>query len=114
MSWLASCILALFHAVYYVINIVRSFRASRARPPNPLAAKRKQVPTHLALLLATDNDTVSVKSEDKLLENILQVVSWCRTAGIPRLTVYDRDGEFKAMIVALLSAHTHIFVYRSP
>lgn len=92
MSWLASFILSLFHAVYYVINIASTFRASLVRPPNPLVAKRKQVPTHLALLLATNNATVDEAFEYQLLDNVQEAISWCRAAGIQRLTVYDRDG----------------------
>ena len=94
MSWLASLVLSLFHAVYYVINVFASLRASRSRPPKPLNAARKQLPTHLALLFATDRDSAAESFEEYLLENIQQAISWCRAVGIQRLTVYDRGGEF--------------------
>lgn len=102
MSWLASCILYVFHAVYYVINLASSLRAMLDPPPNPLAGKRKQVPTHLALLVTTDQDALSESLEQELLDNIQQAVSWCRTAGVQRLTVYDREGEFPATECYLL------------
>ncbi|EKM61099.1 uncharacterized protein PHACADRAFT_190237 [Phanerochaete carnosa HHB-10118-sp] len=93
MAWPASLVLFLFHAVYYVINIFSSLRVSLGRPPKPLEAKRKQLPTHLALLFATDRDGVMEKIEEQLLVNIQQAISWCRAVGIQRLTVYDRDGS---------------------
>lgn len=93
MSWLASLVLSLFHAVYYVSNVWSSLRASLGRPPNALAAKRKQLPTHLALLFATDQNGTIESFEEHLLENIQQAITWCRAAGIQRLTVYDREGE---------------------
>lgn len=107
MSWLASCVLYLFHVVYYLINVVSSYRASLTRPPNPLSAKRKQVPTHLALLLTTDKNIPVEEYEEELLENAHQAVSWCRAVGIQRLTVYDREGQFAAIVIALrpLSAY---------
>ncbi|KIP11370.1 hypothetical protein PHLGIDRAFT_124784 [Phlebiopsis gigantea 11061_1 CR5-6] len=92
MSWLASFILSLFHAVYYVFNAVSTFRASLARPPNPLAAKRKQVPTHLALLLNNNSAAVDEAFECQLLDNVQEAISWCRAAGVQQLTVYDREG----------------------
>ena len=101
MSWLASCILSLFHAVYYLINVVSSYRARQARPPNPLTVKRKQVPTHLALLLTTNENVPIEAFESELLDNVQQTVSWCRTAGIQRLTVYDREGKWRQTIQRL-------------
>ena len=92
MSRLASFILSLFHTVYYILNVVSTLRASVVRPPNLLAAKRKQVPTHLALLLTTENAVIDEAFEFQLVDNIQETVSWCRAAGIQRLTVYDRDG----------------------
>ena len=94
MSWLASLVLSLFHAVYYVINVFSSLRASFGRPPNPLEAKRKQLPTHLALLFATDSDGIFDGLEAQLLDNVQEAIAWCRAVGIQRLTVYDREGEF--------------------
>ena len=92
MSWLASTFLSLFHTVYYLLNVLSVLRARFAQPPKPLADKRKQVPTHLALLLATSNATVDEAFEYQLLDNVQEAISWCRAAGIQRLTVYDRDG----------------------
>ncbi|GJE86181.1 hypothetical protein PsYK624_022610 [Phanerochaete sordida] len=93
MSWLASLVLSLFHAVYYVINVFSSLRFSRGRPPKPLEAARKQLPTHLALLFATDRDSALENLDELLLENIQQAISWCRAVGIQRLSVYDREGS---------------------
>lgn len=92
MSWLTSCLLYIVHAVYYLFNLASSLRRTFASKPNPLTVKRKQVPTHLALLLASDEDGIPESLEQHVLENVLQVVAWCRSVGIARLTLYDRQG----------------------
>jgi len=57
-----------------------------------LTAKRKHIPTHLAVLLVSDNDLDSSITEGIFVETVENAVQWCRIVGIPRLTVYDSEG----------------------
>lgn len=93
MSWLASFALYVFHAIYYVANFISSIRRHFTNAPRPLDAQRKQVPSHLALVLASDENGPTEGLEECMLDNVEEVVSWCRAAGIRKLTVYDRRGE---------------------
>jgi dehydrodolichyl diphosphate syntase complex subunit NUS1 len=93
MSWLASLALYVLHAIYAMANIVTSWREGySAREPHPLVAKRSKLPRHVAVLLASDLDTVSDIFEQDILQNLQEVVGWCREVGIQRLTLYDRAG----------------------
>ena len=92
-SWLATLVLYLIHAVYALANVVTSWRYRRfAREPYPLVAERSKLPRHLAILLASSYDHVSESFEQDILQNVEQIVGWCKTAGIQRLTLYDRQG----------------------
>ena len=93
MSWLASILLHCIHVLYSLVNAVSSFRQRFNRKPQSLNAERRQIPTHLAVLLTSADNAAPKNQEDKTLENVRDMVEWCREAGIPRLTIYDRQGE---------------------
>ena len=92
MSFLLRSLLHALHFLYHIFTLV----ASRKSHPQPheLSYPRKQVPHHLALLLVADSDE-SMSGDAVLecfLESIQRTVGWCRTVGIGKLTVYDRNG----------------------
>lgn len=91
MSWLASLILALFHVVHWLVTSARRFLAI-PKQPQPLVAQRSKLPTHLALLLVLNPHCDRDAVEETLVESVERAVTWCRAAGINRLTVYDREG----------------------
>ncbi|KAF9651887.1 hypothetical protein BDM02DRAFT_3184135 [Thelephora ganbajun] len=92
MSFLLRSLLHTLHFFYRLFTLV----ASRKSQPQPyeLSYPRKQTPRHLALLLVSDDDGST--SEDAVLEcfleSIRRTVEWCRTVGIRKLTVCDRNG----------------------
>ncbi|KAH9950394.1 hypothetical protein B0H21DRAFT_723256 [Amylocystis lapponica] len=92
MSWLASLTLSVLHAVYWLVTFVKSVRNSFQDTSGPLTAKRRKLPLHLALLLATSHETDSNITEENMIESVERAASWCHAAGIMRLTVYDRGG----------------------
>ncbi|KAI0788477.1 hypothetical protein C8Q75DRAFT_807689 [Abortiporus biennis] len=92
MSWLTSIALYLIHLLYRWIDALSHLKQSIASSPLPLSAQRKQIPKHLALVLASDNSLSVDSFEQEVLENVEQVAHWCRETGIPKLTVYDRNG----------------------
>ncbi len=107
LSWLASIFLLLIHVGYSVVNAARSLREGLcARDPRPLAAKRKQVPSHLAVLFASHDDAALDLFESEMLDNIEQVVAWCQVAGVKRLTVYDRRGTSSSPFYHIVAAHS--------
>ena len=92
-SWLTSYILFLIHLTYALVNAATSlYKLYTTRDPRPLTTKRRQLPSHLAILFACDDDDALDRFEGELLANIEQIVTWCRLVGIKRLTVYDRRG----------------------
>ncbi|KAJ3557736.1 hypothetical protein NM688_g1307 [Phlebia brevispora] len=101
-SWLTSFVLFLIHVGYALVNAATSLRKGYcARDPLPLAIKRKQVPSHIALLFASHDDTSLDRFEGEMLDNIEEVVAWCQVVGIKRLTVYDRKGVLSRSSFAL-------------
>ncbi|KAI0375075.1 hypothetical protein BV20DRAFT_933788 [Pilatotrama ljubarskyi] len=91
MSWLASVILAVLHALYRLVLVFQSvFRSDKE--PRPIAAQRSKLPSHLAVTLVPNAEVDDDANEQYMLNTVEKVVSWCKVAGIRRLTVYDRQG----------------------
>ena len=92
MSFLLRTLLHILHFFYRIFTFI----ASRKPQPLPheLAFPRKQTPHHLALLLVSDDDKSSSGDAvlECFLESIQRTVGWCKTVGIRKLTVYDRNG----------------------
>lgn len=119
MSWLASFVLTLIHAVYSLFIHLRSARTNsrHARIPLPITAKRSKLPKHLGLILAYQDDHDEHEElEDVLIQCCKSVVRWAQEAGIEHLTVYDCDGASSifpnCMVVCsdLLELHRYIGV----
>jgi len=89
---LALCVLHFFYSLFLVILSFRSryFRSA----PRSLSAKRSKVPSHLVLVLASQEPDLCVsEAQGAFLGCIENAITWCRVAGIQRLSVYDRQGE---------------------
>lgn len=97
MSWLASLVLALFHVVHWLVTSARRFLTIWEQP-QPLVAQRSKLPSHLALLLVLNSHCDKGDVEETLVESVERAATWCRAAGIHRLTVYDREGLSKFSI----------------
>ncbi|KAL1739877.1 hypothetical protein HDZ31DRAFT_7443, partial [Schizophyllum fasciatum] len=111
--------LRLVHFVYFICLIVKSrWRHFRRRIPLPLQAPRTRLPKHLAIVLTVDSaasdtlrDDVRARErlEDAIIETVESTVKWCRMLGVPRLTIYDREGRVQDMSAELqkriLSVH---------
>ncbi|KAF9787178.1 hypothetical protein BJ322DRAFT_705903 [Thelephora terrestris] len=92
MLFLLRSLLHVLHFFYYLLTLIASWKS---RPqPHELSYPRKQLPRHLALLLASDGDesTSGDVTLECFLESIQRTVGWCREVGIRKLTVYDREG----------------------
>ncbi|OBZ79860.1 Dehydrodolichyl diphosphate syntase complex subunit Nus1 [Grifola frondosa] len=113
MSWLASFALGVLHALYWLVNSFRYLRHRLDKDPLPLPTKRTKLPTHLALILAADCGMDTEDAEKDMIGNVERVASWCRTVGIHRLTVYDRQGvlakssiDVRQRLLALYQNHS--------
>jgi len=91
-SCLACLALAVLHAVYWLLTFCKSFYAHLRDEPAPLLSGRKQLPTHLALVLVGDPTFDLVRTESAFVTSAERAASWCHAVGIQRLTVYDRAG----------------------
>lgn len=64
-----------------------------APTPKPLLARRRRIPTHLAVILVPDAENYDARVEETVMEECVeQVVDWCKELGMQRLSIYERDG----------------------
>ncbi|EIW64594.1 uncharacterized protein TRAVEDRAFT_25727 [Trametes versicolor FP-101664 SS1] len=100
MSWLASALLSLIHALYRLVLVFQSvFRP--ATEPQPITAERSKLPQHLALALVPNPEADDEANEQYLLNSVEKVAGWCQLAGIRRLSVYDREGVLSRSSIEL-------------
>ncbi|KAH7104120.1 hypothetical protein BKA62DRAFT_693616 [Auriculariales sp. MPI-PUGE-AT-0066] len=94
MSWAASTVLFLVHALYRAYCFVRHAwrslvrRKVRIEAIGPLSKK----PQHLGVILAQRTDFQSPEHVEAMTESACRVVDWCRQLQIPHVSVYDRTG----------------------
>jgi len=90
---LSSLCLRVLHLLYslavYATIIWNHFNRTK---PQPLSAKRTKSPSHLALLLVHSDELGIDATEKCFVECVVRAVTWCRTVGIEKLTVYDSQG----------------------
>ena len=92
-AWLAFGALQLLHLVYFATRtFYQLYSHLRRRPPQPLSAPRKKIPTHLAIAFAVDRELDKETKEITLLESVERVSKWSREVGIEALTIYDEEG----------------------
>ena len=103
MSWLATVLLYLLHALYKLVLVFKSLLARFSQEPLPLAFERSKIPQHLALSLVFNPDADEETNEKYMLNSVEKVAAWCQVAGIRRLTVYDHAGAFYSRYIRTLS-----------
>lgn len=83
----AALLLRAIHALYALFLLLHALLTHAVRSLRPAApySRPPRIPTHLAILFA-DPDPAS------LIPSALSAASWCRAAGIPKLTLYDEHG----------------------
>lgn len=86
-------VIHLFYSLFLAILAIRSryFRTI----PRSLTATRSKTPSHLALVLASqDQDLCISDAQEAFLRCTEEAIVCCRAAGIQCLSVYDRQGSF--------------------
>jgi dehydrodolichyl diphosphate syntase complex subunit NUS1 len=91
--WLA---LRVLHFLYSLFLAFLSIRSRHIRPaPRPLTAARSKIPSHLALILASQEpDLCTSDAQEAFLRCTEKAIACCRAAGIHCLSVYDRRGQW--------------------
>jgi dehydrodolichyl diphosphate syntase complex subunit NUS1 len=86
--------LRVLHFLYSLFLAILSIRSRYFRPaPRSLTATRSKTPSHLALVLASQEPDLCVpEAREVFLKCTENAIIWCRAAGIQRLSVYDRLG----------------------
>ncbi len=84
----------LLHLLYSLYLVLSSIRSRYFRPaPRSLTAARSKIPSHLALVLVSQESDLCVsEAREAFLACTERAVAYCRTAGIRCLSVYDRQG----------------------
>ena len=72
---------------------VRLFWKQLSSPtPKPLQAPRRRIPKHLAMVFIIDPNIYEDTVQTVLIESALNLIEWCQTIGIPKLTLYEEHG----------------------
>ena len=99
MSLLAAGGLALLHIIQTVWTCLISLLYYPFVPnPRPLVASRLKLPSKLGLILADTHENPSEEEIRNVINNVVLTVKWCKEAGIPNLSVYDRYGKLRQLI----------------
>jgi len=92
-------LLRIFHFIYSVILAVRAFWQTRKTlSPQPLTANRRRIPQHLAVVFTVASDVSTDVAQKIAEESVSNIVGWCRTVGVKRLTVYEQHGALVGII----------------
>jgi dehydrodolichyl diphosphate syntase complex subunit NUS1 len=91
--WLA---LRVLHVFYSLFLALLSIRSRHFRPaPRPLTAARSKIPSHLALVLASQEPDLCIsEAQEAFMRCTVKAIACCRAAGIRCLSVYDRRGQW--------------------
>ncbi|KAL9716287.1 hypothetical protein Ac2012v2_000733 [Leucoagaricus gongylophorus] len=93
MGLLAALVLRVLHFFYALSLLIHSFWSHQTRPsPQPLCTPRRRVPKNLALVFAGDKNLPRNVLEKTILQSCVNVVEWCQTLGISKLTIYEEHG----------------------
>ncbi|KAI0003990.1 Met-10+ like-protein-domain-containing protein [Xylariaceae sp. FL0662B] len=66
-----------------------------------------RLPTHLSVILTLEDGGRPGDALEKLVHEASEVAAWCASAGIPRLSVYERTGVLKRYMPQMHRALTH-------
>ena len=97
-SCLAMCIFFTFllHVFHFFRAAILAARSGWGRhfgaAPQPLRTPRRRIPKHLAISLVVDKLICEDTAQEVLTKSVMDAVSWCRTIGINKLTVYKENG----------------------
>ena len=88
--------LRVVHFFYSLFLVILSIRSRYFCPtPRPLTATRSKIPSHLALVLVSQEPDLCISdAQEVFLRCTEKAIACCRAAGIQRLSVYDRQGTF--------------------
>lgn len=81
------------HFLYAAIARIGSFCYHQTcPPPQLLQSARLRLPKNLALVFVSSANVPQDAAEQVMIQSCRNAVEWCGTLGIPKLTIYDRNG----------------------
>ena len=93
MRILFSFLLHTIHFIYILFTKARLFwKQISSATPKPLQAPRRRIPKHLAVVFIFDPNIHADTVQTILIESALNIIEWCQTTGIPKLTLYEEHG----------------------
>lgn len=94
MDLLPVLILRVLHFLYALVSLIHSFWKRQTQPhPQSLQTRRRKLPKNLAVIFVVDTNIPSDVVQKTIFESLLNLVEWCRTVGIPKLTIYEQHGS---------------------
>jgi dehydrodolichyl diphosphate syntase complex subunit NUS1 len=69
--------------------------------PKPLQAPRRRIPKHLAVVFIIDPNIYEDTVQTALIESALNIIEWCQTTGIPKLTLYEEHDRLSKCVQIL-------------
>jgi hypothetical protein len=85
--------LLIIHFIYICSTKARLFwKQLFSNTPKPLQAPRRRIPKHLAVVFIIDPNIYADTVQTALIESALNIIDWCQTTGIPKLTLYEEHG----------------------
>lgn len=93
MRILFAFLLCTIHFIYILSTKARLFwKQLSSATPKPLQAPRRRIPKHLAVVFIIDPNIYVDTVQTALIESALNIIEWCQTTGIPKLTLYEENG----------------------
>ena len=93
MRILFAFLLCIIHFIYVLSTKARLFwKELFSTTPKPLQAPRRRIPKHLAVVFIIDPSIYADAVQTALIESALNIIEWCQTTGIPKLTLYEEHG----------------------
>jgi dehydrodolichyl diphosphate syntase complex subunit NUS1 len=94
MGLLAVTCLGIIHVFYALYNAILALVIRHTHVPRPLKTKRRRIPSHLALILTSDDGANEEDVQYVYERAVRDLTRWCRSTGISRLSIYDPRGVF--------------------
>ena len=90
MRILFAFLLYTIHLIHILFTKARLFwKQLSSTTRKPLQAPRRRIPKHLAVVFIIDPNIHADTAQTALIESALNIVEWCQTTGIPKLTLYE-------------------------
>ncbi|RYP92718.1 hypothetical protein DL770_001107 [Monosporascus sp. CRB-9-2] len=108
-----------YRAVYDRILAILNYHHNTPDYVRRDVSNLKRLPQHVSVILTLEDGGRSGDALEKMVNEIAEIAAWCASAGIPRLSIYERTGSLKRYMPQAHRAISHKLKawfgnYRSP